>query len=120
MTRIDFGTLYEFEREDENRRLKNRQKIQDLLALREANKATVVEQRDWTTLDLIHFVGISPHVVVTITVTEKYLGVQTTQIREKFKTFRAEYVSVPDRQAIYLEQPPDEKLGLYDVVTCGG
>jgi hypothetical protein len=120
MTRIDFGTLYEFEREDEKRRLENRQKIQDFLALCEANEATVIEQRDWNTRDLIHFVGISPHIVITITVSEKYLGVQTSQIREKFKTFRAEYVSVPDRQAISLEQPPAEKLGLYDVIICPG
>tara|TARA_B100001123_G_scaffold443096_1_gene588258 strand:- start:610 stop:759 length:150 start_codon:yes stop_codon:yes gene_type:complete len=45
MSRIDFGTLYEFEREDENRRLENRQKIQDFLALCGASNATVVEQR---------------------------------------------------------------------------
>ena len=40
MTRIDFGTHYEFEREDENRRLENRQKIQDFLALREVYAVT--------------------------------------------------------------------------------
>ncbi|MDA0745394.1 MAG: hypothetical protein O2954_02690 [bacterium] len=118
MTRIDFGTLYEFEREDETRRLENRQKIQNFLALCEAHNATVIEQRDWNTQDLIHFVGISPHLVVTITVSEKYLGVQTSQIREKFPTYKADYVSVPDRQAVSVEQPPAEKMGLHDVISC--
>lgn len=120
MTRIDFGTLYEFEREDKGRRLENRQKIQDFLTLCEAHGATVVEQRDWNTRDLIHFVGISPHLVVTLTVSEKYLGVQTSQIREKFNTFKAEYVSVPDRQVVSVEQPPADKLGIQDVVACTG
>ncbi len=118
MIRIDFGTLYEFEREDNSRRRENRKKIQDFLSLCETHKATIVEQRDWNTRDLIHFLGISPNLVFTITISEKYLGVQTSQIREKFQTFRAEYVSVPDRQAISLEQPPAEKLGLHDVVNC--
>ncbi len=118
MIRIDFGTLYEFEREDEKRRLENRQKISDFLTLCEANSATLVEQRDWNTRDLIHFVGVSPHLAVTITISEKYLGVQTSQIREKFKTFKAEYVSVPDRIAVSVEQPPAEKLGLHDVISC--
>ena len=120
MTRIDFGTLYEFEREDNRRRKENRQKIQDFLSLSEAHGATIVEQRDWNTRDLVHFLGISPNVVLTITISEKYLGVQISQIREKFKTYRAEYVSLPDRHAMSLEQPPAEKLGLHDVVSCPG
>ena len=98
MIRIDFGTLYEFEREDNSRRRENRKKIQDFLSLCETHEATIVEQRDWNTRDLIHFLGISPNLVFTITISEKYLGVQTSQIREKFQTFRAEYVSVPDFQ----------------------
>ena len=118
MIRIDFGTLYEFEREDEKRRLENRQKISDFFALCEGHDATIVEQRDWNTLDLIHFVGISPHLAITLTISEKYLAVQTSQIREKFKTFKAEYISILDRMAVSVEQPPAEKLGLHDVVTC--
>ena len=118
MIRIDFGTLYEFEHEDDRRKRENRQKISDFLALCDEHRATVVEQRDWNTRDLVHFVGISTRIVVTITVSEKYLAVQTSQIREKFKTFRAEYVSVPDRLAVSLEQPPAEKLGLHEVISC--
>ena len=89
MIRIDFGTLYEFEREDNNRRRENRKKIQDFLSLCETHQATIVEQRDWNTRDLIHFLGISPDLVFTITISEKYLGVQTSQIREKFQTFQS-------------------------------
>ena len=118
MIRIDFGTLYEFEREDDQRRMENREKIGDFLSLCETNNATLVEQRDWNTPDLIHFVGISPHLVVTITVSDRYLAVQTSQIREKFKTFKADYVSVPDRQVISQEQPPADKLGIQDVIVC--
>ncbi len=118
MTRIDFGTLYEFEREDEPRRLENRQKINDFLALCDAHKATIAEQHDWNTRDLIHFVGICPYLVITITISEKYLAVQTSQIREKFTTVKAEYVSIPDRLAVSVEQPPAEKLGFHDVVSC--
>ncbi len=120
MIRIDFGTLYEFEREDNNRRRENRKKIQDFLSLCETHQATIVEQRDWNTRDLIHFLGISPNLVFSITISEKYLGVQTSQIREKFQTFRADYVSVPDRHAVSVEQPPADKLGLHDVVNCSG
>lgn len=120
MTRIDFGTLYEFERENEKRKQENRQRISDFLALCEGHNATIAEQRDWTTGDLIHFVGISPHLVITITISEKYLAVQISQIREKFKTFKAEYISIPDRMAVSVEQPPAEKLGLHDVVSCPG
>ena len=118
MIRIDFGTLYEFEHEDKKRRLENRQKISDFLSLCEAHTATVLEQRDWNTRDLIHFVGVASNLVITITVSEKYLAVQASQIREKFKTFKAEYVSVPDRLAVSIEQPPAEKLGLHEVIRC--
>ena len=118
MIRIDFGTLYEFEREDEKRRTENRQKISDFLALCDAHNATVVEQRDWNARDLVHFVGVSPHLVCTLTISEKYLAVQASQIREKFKTFKADYVSVPDRLAVSTEQPPAEKLGLHEVIAC--
>lgn len=118
MIRVDFGTLYEFEREDNRQRRENRQKINDFLTLCEQYEVTMVEQRDWNTRDLIHFVGISPELVVTITVSEKYLSVQTSQIREKFQTFRADYVSVPDRLAVSMEQPPAEKLGLHEIISC--
>ena len=118
MIRVDFGMLYEFEDEDQRRRLENRQKISDFLSLCEAHNATVLEQRDWNTRDLIHFVGISPHLVITITVSEKYLAVQASQVREKFKTFKTEYVSVPDRLTISVEQPAAEKLGLHEVIRC--
>ena len=118
MIRIDFGTLFEFEHEDTARKQENRQKIGDFLALCEAHQATLVEQRDWTTRDLIHFVGISPHLVTTITISDKYLAIQTSQVREKFKTFKAEYVSVPDRLAVSLEQPPVEKMHLHEVIQC--
>lgn len=118
MIRIDFGSLFEFEREDKDRKQDNRRKIKDFITLCEINNATVAEQRDWNTRDLIHFVGISPHLAVTITISEKFLSVQVSQIREKFDTFRAEYVSVPDRLAVSVEQPPAEKLGLHDVISC--
>lgn len=118
MIRIDFGTLYEFEREDTRRKKENRQKISDFLSLCERNSATIVEQRDWNTRDLIHFLGISPHLVVTITVSDRYLAVQASQIREKFETFKAEYVSVPDRLSVSVEQAPAEKLGLHEIISC--
>lgn len=118
MIRIDFGTLYEFEREDGTRKEENRQRLADFLDLCDKFDATIVEQRDWNTRDLIHYVGVSGKVVVTMTVSEKYLSVQTSQIREKFKTYRAEYVSVPDRLAVSVETPPVEKLGIHEVVTC--
>ncbi len=120
MIRIDFGALYEFEREDNRQRLENRQKISDFFTLCETHQATLVEQRDWNTRDLIHFVGIGTQLVITITISEKYLAVQASQVREKFKTFKAEYVSIPDRMAVSVEQPPAEKLSLHDVIQCPG
>ena len=106
MIRIDFGALFEFEQEDKGKKEENRNKISDFTALCEKFEATVIEQRDWNTRDLIHFVAVSPNVTLTMTVSEKYLSVQASQIREKFKTFRADYVSVPDRMAVSIEQPP--------------
>lgn len=118
MIRIDFGTLYEFEREDTGRKEENRRKLADFLELCDKHDATVVEQRDWNTRDLIHYVAISDTIVITMTVSDKYLGIQTSQIREKFNTYRAEYVSVPDRLAVSVESPPVEKLDLHEIVMC--
>ena len=118
MIRIDFGTLFEFEQEDKKRKKENRQKIADFLTLCETHQATVVEQRDWHTRDLVHFVGISTYLVFTITISDQYLAIQTSQIREKFKTFQCDYVSIPDRLAVSLEQPPIEKMDLHEIVAC--
>ena len=97
MIRIDFGNLFEFEQDDAAKKEENRNKIRDFTELCDNYNAIVVEQRDWNASDLIHFVAISDHVTLTITISERYLSVQASQIREKFKTYRAEYVSVPDR-----------------------
>jgi hypothetical protein len=118
MIRIDFGTLYEFEHEDNERKHENRQKIADFIVLCDQYQATLIEQRDWSTPDLIHYVGVSPNVIVTITVSDKYLTVQTSQIREKFQTYKAEYVSLPDRVSVTVEQPPVEKMGLHEIIAC--
>ncbi|MBT3603060.1 MAG: hypothetical protein HOE48_01760 [Candidatus Latescibacteria bacterium] len=118
MIRIDFGTLYEFEEEDTKLKQENRKKIADFIALSEQHNATIVEQRDWGTQDLIHYVGISPYIVTSITISDKYLAIQTSQIREKFTTYKADYVSVPDRMAVSIEQPPIEKMELHEVISC--
>ncbi|MFT5367779.1 MAG: hypothetical protein ACI8V2_002740 [Candidatus Latescibacterota bacterium] len=118
MIRIDFGTLYEFEQENTQLKQENRQKIADFIALCEKHQATLIEQRDWSTPDLIHYVGITAHIVITIMVSDKYLAIQTSQIREKFTTYKAEYVSVPDRMTVSIEQPPVEKMELHEVIAC--
>jgi hypothetical protein len=118
MIRIDFGSLFEFESEDPVKKEDNRNRLRDFIALTDQYGATVVEQRDWNARDLIHFVSIAEHVTITMSVSEKYLSVQTSQIREKFKTFRAEYVSLPDRLAVSIEQPPADKLNLQEIVPC--
>jgi hypothetical protein len=118
MIRIDFGTLYEFEQEDTGRKRENRQKIADFIALCDQYDVTLIEQRDWNTQDLIHFVGVSPHIVVTIIISDQYLAVQTSQVREKFQTYKADYVSLPDRISVALEQAPIEKMGLHEIIAC--
>ena len=118
MIRIDFGSLFEFEHEDAEKKEDNRNKLRDFIELSDKHEATVVEQRDWNARDLIHFVSISAYITITMSVSEKYLSVQASQIREKFKTYRAEYVSVPDRLAVSIEQPPADKLGLQEIVPC--
>ena len=118
MIRIDFGNLFEFEQDDAAKKEENRNKIRDFAELCDNYNAIVVEQRDWNESDLIHFVAISDHVTLTITISERYLSVQASQIREKFKTYRAEYVSVPDRLAVSIEQPPADKLDLQEIVPC--
>jgi hypothetical protein len=118
MIRIDFGTLFELEQDEPAKKDENRNKMRDFIELCEQYEATLVEQRDWNTRDLIHFVAISINVTITMTISEKYLSVQASQIREKFKTFRAEYVSVPDRLAVSIEQPPADKLNLQEIVPC--
>ncbi|MDA0710349.1 MAG: hypothetical protein O3B73_09085, partial [bacterium] len=118
MIRVDFGTLYEFEQEDTVLKQENRKKIADFIALCENHEATVIEQRDWGTQDLIHYVGITAQIVACITVSDKYLAIQTSQIREKFTTYKADYISVPDRMAVAIEQPPVEKMELHEVIAC--
>jgi hypothetical protein len=118
MIRIDFGTLFEFEAENKDKKEENRVKLHDFIELADSYDAKVVEQRDWNARDLIHFVAVAENVTITMTISEKYLGVQASQIREKFKTYRAEYVSLPDRLAVSIEQPPADKLNLQEIVPC--
>jgi len=118
MIRIDFGALFEFEAEDKDKKEENRVKLHDFIELADSYEAKVVEQRDWNARDLIHFVAVADNVTITMTVSEKHLGVQASQIREKFKTYRAEYVSVPDRLAVSIEQQPADKLNLQEIVPC--
>ena len=118
MTRIDLGGLYEMEQEEEEWRRQNRQKLNSFIALCEQLGAFVVEQRDWNQRDYVHFVGVSPNVVITIGMSEKQLGVQASQLREKFSPCPVDYISLPDRQTVTVEQSPSEKLDLHEVVTC--
>ena len=68
MIRIDFGTLFELEQDDAGKKDENRNKMRDFIALCEQYEATLVEQRDWNTRDLIHFVAISINVTITMTI----------------------------------------------------
>ena len=118
MIRIDLGGLYEMEQAEKAWRKENRRKITSFIGLCEKMGAMVLEQRDWNQRDYVHFIGVSPNVVITIGISEKYLGVQASQLREKFSPNVVDYVSLPDRQTVTVEQSPSEKLDLHDVVTC--
>ncbi|MSS72830.1 MAG: zinc ribbon domain-containing protein [Candidatus Latescibacteria bacterium] len=118
MIRIDLGGLYEMEQEEEEFRRQNRRKLTSFIALCEQVGALVVEQRDWNQRDYVHFVGISPNVVITIGMSEKYLAVQSSQLREKFAPCAVDYVSLPDRQTVTVEKSPSEKLDVHEVITC--
>lgn len=118
MVRIDLGGLYEMEQEEEEQRRQNRRKINSFIALCEQMGAFVVEQRDWNQRDYVHFVGVSPNVVITVGMSDKHLGVQASQLREKFSPCPVDYISLPDRQTVTVEQSPSEKLDLHEVVPC--
>ena len=36
----------------------------------------------------------------------------------KFQTYKADYVSLPDRISVALEQAPIEKMGLHEIIAC--
>ena len=118
MIRIDLGGLYENEEAEKEWKSHNRRKIISFTTLSEQLNAFVVEQRDWNHRDYVHFVGISPDVILTIGMSEKEHAVQTSQLREKFAPCAVDYVSLPDRQAVTLEQSPSEKLDIQEIVTC--